>query len=81
MFQLESKKWKYVPRFLFGGIYVTTIRLSTVKLPGDYGYETCIFRYGGDSEVLERYETRELAIEGHRDHTIAYGLKYSKYSL
>lgn len=86
MFHLESKKWKtYVLGIFFRGIFFTSkvclVRLSTIQLPSDFGYETCIFYADGTSDVLEHYETKAAAIEGHRDHTIAHGLKYSKYTL
>ncbi len=45
------------------------IRLSTVKLPENYGYETCIFYLGTrKSEVLEHYNTLEEAVDGHREY-------------
>jgi hypothetical protein len=82
-FQLEAfNRGKWVP-VLFGmGYYQPTIRLSTIILPlsmdyGDgkvYQYETCLFA-GGDSEVLERYETLEEAVRGHEKHRYEHGLR------
>ncbi len=41
--------------------------LATLGLPSlGYRYESCIFRSGGDSDVLARYDTKEEAEDGHQ---------------
>lgn len=48
---------------------IVTLRISTVELPEDYGYETCIFKRNGDSEVVENYTTLAAALVGHYRHS------------
>lgn len=59
------------------------IRISTAKLPENYGYETCIFYHRNtlDSEVVQTYETLEEAIEGHAYWAKRYGAKKAKMDL
>ena len=64
-FHIESYRYKTVPIFAFMSTQVCAVRISTVQLPGDYGYETCIFYRGGDSEVVETYAAKDEAILGH----------------
>ena len=52
------------------------LRISTVELPGDYGYETCIFklkRNGETSDVIESYKTLDEAVVGHYHLAKYYG--------
>lgn len=44
-FQLESRKYNLICSGLWGMFnrLETVLRVSTVKLPGNYGYETCVF--------------------------------------
>lgn len=56
---------------------IVTLRISTVELPEEYGYgyETCIFKQNGDSDVIERYYTIDEAIVGHYHYAKYYGCK------
>lgn len=75
MFHIES--YKYERRgWLFPRTHAT-FRLSTVELPEEYGYgyETCIFKQNGDSDVIERYYTIDEAIVGHYHYAKYYGCK------
>jgi hypothetical protein len=60
-------------------MYPADVSLSTVELDsriyGKTPYETCIFYANGDSEVLERYETKEDAARGHIEYERKYELK------
>lgn len=49
---------------------IVTLRISTVELPEEYGYgyETCIFKQNGDSDVVENYTTLSDALAGHYRH-------------
>lgn len=51
---------------------VSTVELPIVGHPGG-DYETCIFFKDGDSEVVERYETKDEAAKGHARHVEARG--------
>lgn len=61
-------------------MFPADLRLSTVEMaPGwkdDFGYqyESCLFRHH-NSQVLDRYMTKEEAIEGHRKYAEEYKLK------
>ncbi len=61
-------------------MFPADIKLSTIEMaPGwkdDFGYqyESCLFTYN-DSEVQNRYLTKEKAIEGHRKLAKQYKLK------
>ena len=61
-------------------MFPVELRLSTVEMaPGwkdDFGYqyESCLFNHS-DSKVLDRYMTKEEAIEGHRKLAKKYKLK------
>lgn len=49
---------------------IVTLRISTVELPEEHGhgYETCVFKRNGDSEVVENYTTLADALAGHYRH-------------
>lgn len=65
MFHLESTKVTVVPGF-WGFLYEPhTLRISTVELPLNHGYETCIFNSRKNSEVVDRYDTEDDAVRGH----------------
>ena len=68
MFHIES--YRTQSRFIGS---VVTLRISTVELPGDYGYETCVFKRNGDSDVIESYKTLDEAVAGHYHHAKYYG--------
>ena len=74
---VKLKKWLW---FTFS--YVE-IRISTVKLPDNYGYETCIFYQNDilDSEVVQHYETLADAIEGHSYWATKLGAKKAEMDL
>lgn len=59
--------------------YPPDVSLSTVELNSSVykhnPYETCIFYANGESEVLERYETKEDALRGHIEYEQKYNLK------
>lgn len=61
-------------------MFPVEVTLSTVEMPAgwidDFGYqyESCLFRHH-DSEVLERYTTKESAIQGHIKYAEKYKLK------
>lgn len=64
-FQLISHVYRD-ENFLWFRLSVPVMKISTVKLPDNYGYETCVFYGRKRSEVVETYETMEEAIEGHK---------------
>jgi hypothetical protein len=59
--------------------YPPDISLSTVELDSrvykDTPFETCVFYANGDSEVLERYTTKEDAARGHIEYERKFKLK------
>lgn len=57
-------------RFSFVAIRISTVKL---KLPDNYGYETCVFYGRKKNEVVDTYETMEEAIEGHKRVCAEYG--------
>jgi hypothetical protein len=60
-------------------LYTTEMpKINTMEKYGlhlGYKFETCIFRKDG-SDVLERYDTWEEAIEGHMKHTKDPNLRF-----
>ena len=81
-FKLVSDVIHYHHWWIFRTPYVQT-RISTVKLPCDYGYETCIFHHNDtiESEVVQHYETLADAVEGHAYWANKYGAKRAKMDL
>ena len=71
MFHIESYKYE-LRGWLFPRVHAT-FRLSTIELPGDYGYETCVFNKDESSDVIESYKTLDEAIVGHYHHAKYYG--------
>lgn len=71
-FQLVSHAYRdeYFLGFRFR---VSVIKISTVKLPDNYGYETCVFYGHKNNEVVDTYETMEEAINGHKRVCAEYG--------
>jgi hypothetical protein len=81
-------RWQLISRNtddLFGIIRDGATWLSTVELPNfgfkeddsrhaGYQYESCIF-IGNDSEVLQRYRTKNEAIEGHANLAKKFNLR------
>jgi hypothetical protein len=64
-------------------ITLSTVELSKITfgenedhyLYGDTPYESCMFHANGDSYVICRYQTKELAMMGHEELEKKYGLK------
>lgn len=81
-FKLVSDVVKYHHWWIFRTSYVH-IRVSTVMLPSNYGYETCIFYHNDtlDSEVVQHYETLADAIEGHNYWATKLGAKKARMDL
>lgn len=83
-FQIISRvKKKY--RILWFTFEEVIYRISTIKLPGDYGYETCVFWSGNrrysDNEVVASYQTLEDALKGHMKVAKDLGAKTCNISL
>jgi len=79
-FHLESIRYKLISTGFLGMFhdYGVALRVSTVKLPMNHGYETCVFRGKKDNEVVEHYETEDEASAGHLRHARYMGLKTVK---
>ena len=71
-FHVESTTYVDEGHWLFPRLRIR-LRLSTVQLPGNFGYETCLFRRDGSSDVIEHYETLDEAMAGHYHHAKHYG--------
>lgn len=58
-------------------------KISTVELPGNCGYETCVFYNSTeiDNEVIETYDNKLDAIEGHMRIASEFGAKSCKIAL
>lgn len=81
-FQLESVAYRK-RHSLFFVQEVPYIRISTIQLPGDMGYETCLFYMDNftDNEVVETYDTLQDAVEGHARWAREYGVKTAQARL
>ena len=78
-FRITSKAYKTRYWWIFKSSYVHAV-ISTVKLPGDMGYETCIFCNNG-SDVVEAYTTMHEAISGHARWALNYGAVKATFNL
>jgi len=76
---MKSKRWQLISNDQVW-MFPVELELRTTEMPEElldiitYRYESCIFR-ARDSEVLNRYLTKDEAIIGHRTLEKEYGLK------
>ena len=58
-------------------------KISTVELPDNYGYETCVFYNSSkmDDEVVATYDNRLDAIQGHMKIAAEFGVNTCEFVL
>lgn len=74
---------KRTKNFLWFTVTEQIAKISTIELPGNYGYETCVFYNSSkmDNEVIETYDNKLDAIEGHMRIASQLGAKSCKIVL
>lgn len=74
---------KRTKNFLWFTVTQQIAKISTVELPGNYGYETCVFYNSTkmNSEVIASYDNKMDAIEGHMRIASQLGAKSCKIVL